>query len=351
VSGAIVVGAPARGFILNDDSPVTVTATSGETREGDDGQKTIALDVRLSAPRGVPVTVDYATSDVTATTPGDYEGRSGTLTFAPGAVAISAPIPVHGDRSPEFDEAFALSLSNPVNATIDQPARAAGTLLNDDAIERPGLAISHGARQEGDLTTPATYHVVQDPLASYEALAEAGGSVWSRRLLRYRPIPPFPGLGQLMGWAHGRVPSLRWFNSTSMSVEDELVRVSTLFGDPGLPHDTYRLRFYETTLAGPRFNNSSQSTTLIVQNAGSDPVTGEIHFFDDNGIPRHTEPFAVAARGSFVKALADIPALAGIVGSLTVAHDGRYGTVVGKAVSFEVATGLCFDHLLVTRPR
>ena len=352
VAGAIVVGAPARGRILNDDSPVTVRAASNETREGDDGLKTIALDVSLSGPRGIPVTVDYATADGTATAPADYESGSGALTFAPGVVKLSVALPVRGDRVPEFDEAFALALSNPVNATVDQDSRAAGTLLNDDALERPGLSIAHAARQEGDLSAPAVFHVVQDPFASYEAIAEAGGSVLPRRLARFRRSPSFAGLGSLVDQEFGRVPSLRWFNPSGAQWGEELVRVSTLFDEPGRVHDVYRLRFYETTLAGPRFvNDGSQFTTLILQNAGAEPVTGEIHFADDDGIPRHTEPFSVAPRGSFVKALADIALLAGVNGSLTIAHDGRYGTLVGKAVAFSPTTGLCFDHLLVPRRR
>ncbi len=38
----------------------------------------------LSAPSGKPITVDYATSDGTATAPDDYTSTSGTLSFAAG---------------------------------------------------------------------------------------------------------------------------------------------------------------------------------------------------------------------------------------------------------------------------
>jgi hypothetical protein len=43
-----------------------------------------------------------------------------------------------------------------------------------------------------------------------------------------------------------------------------------------------------------------------------------------------------------------VPALSG---SVTVIHDGSYGTLAGKAVSLEPATGFAFDSLLEPRMR
>ena len=41
----------------------------------------------------------------------------------------------------------------------------------------------------------------------------------------------------------------------------------------------------------------------------------------------------------------------GASGSLTVAHDGPYGGLVGKAVALEPSTGFSFDTPLEPRPR
>jgi hypothetical protein len=38
-------------------------------------------------------------------------------------------------------------------------------------------------------------------------------------------------------------------------------------------------------------------------------------------------------------------------GSLTVAHDGPYGGLVGKAVTIDSATGASFDTPMTYRPR
>jgi hypothetical protein len=273
------------------------------------------------------------------------------LTFAPGTVAAAVEVPVHGDRILEFDEAFRLDLSSATGATIAQAQKAVGSILNDEPSGRPGRTLGHGMRQTGDLSMPAMFRIAQDPLASYEVSVDATGGVPYFELARMEGFGVESEPVNILAQTYGRAPSLRWFNGPGAGAE-QYIRFSISFGERGKAENVYRLRMYETTLAGPRFvNDGSQLTTVIVQNAGSEPVTGAIHFFDSEGIPRHTEPFSLAPRASLVKPLADIPALTGVAGSLTVAHDGRYGALVGKAVSFQAATGLCFDHLLVPRPR
>ena len=43
--------------------------------------------------------------------------------------------------------------------------------------------------------------------------------------------------------------------------------------------------------------------------------------------------------------------LQGTGGTVTLVSDAPYGTLVGKAVAFEPASGFSFDSALVTRPR
>src|SRR6185437_3820596 len=52
--------------------------------KGDSGTQIANFVVTLNAPELYPVQVDYTTANNTATTPNDYIGDSGTLTFAPG---------------------------------------------------------------------------------------------------------------------------------------------------------------------------------------------------------------------------------------------------------------------------
>jgi ELWxxDGT repeat protein len=345
----VPVGAPARGVILDDDSPVTLAALDGEVFEGDAGPRTLPIPVRLSGPRGVPVTVDFAPQDGTAVRPSDYSAPAGTLTFPPGTVALAVDVTVNGDQALEFDESLTVVLSNPTNATIRQGS-ATGSILNDDPMENPLRGLGHGGRQEGDLSTPAIVRIAPDHYASYEAVLDATGGAPAYRLQRLASQVTPPAF--FVDEAQGRSPSLRWWTGAVAPIPTGFLRVVTMDGAPGTPQQVYRLRLYETTLRGPRFQNSgSNRTSLVLQNASDEPVTGEVAFRDEEGLVRQVLPLSLPARGTFVAALWEIPAIQGLGGSLTIAHDAPYGSLSGKTVTVDLETGLCFDHLLAARPR
>ena len=79
------------------------------------------------------VTVDYATSDGTATAGADYTATSGTLTFGVGEEHKTISVPVTDDDFEDGGETFTLTLSNPVNAFLGD-AIATGTITNDDPV-------------------------------------------------------------------------------------------------------------------------------------------------------------------------------------------------------------------------
>jgi hypothetical protein len=100
--------------------------------EGAAGTKTFAkFKVTLSAPSGVPVTVQYATANGTGTAGSDYVAKSGSLTFAPGETVLQIKVKVRGDATVEGKEAFFVNLSLPVGATIAD-GQGRGTIRNDD---------------------------------------------------------------------------------------------------------------------------------------------------------------------------------------------------------------------------
>jgi hypothetical protein len=70
--------------IVDDDDPAALSVVAVEVIEGNAGARKLRFMVELDAPSGKPVTVEYATSDAAATTPGDFMHASGQLTFAPG---------------------------------------------------------------------------------------------------------------------------------------------------------------------------------------------------------------------------------------------------------------------------
>ena len=88
----------------------------------------------------MPVTVNYATADGTATSPADFGAISGTLTFAPGVTTQPISVSIVNDAIAEGNETFTVALSNPTVATIADPS-GLGTIVDDES----GHAVLHYA--------------------------------------------------------------------------------------------------------------------------------------------------------------------------------------------------------------
>jgi len=135
--------------------------------EGDAGTRSAVFSVSLSKPStaAAAVTVAYATTDATAASPGDYIGKSGTLTFAAGVTNATVKVPIAGDTVDEVNEAFTVSLSLPVQAVISDSIGTA-TIVDDDGPIVAGpttfFAVGDVSITEGTAgTTPATFVVTR----------------------------------------------------------------------------------------------------------------------------------------------------------------------------------------------
>jgi len=90
--------------------------------------------VSLSEASPVPVTVDYATADGTATAPADYVPVHEQVTFNPGdPLTKTVTIDVNGDHKEEPTETFQVNLSNATNAVIAD-SQGIGTIIDDDGL-------------------------------------------------------------------------------------------------------------------------------------------------------------------------------------------------------------------------
>src|SRR5262249_38893787 len=109
-----------------------------------------------SAPSAQPVTVQFATSNGTATAGGDYQAQSGTLTIPAGQTTGTFTVTILGDRLPEPNETFVMNLSGATNATIAD-GQAVGTIVDDE----PRISISDVTKAEGrkNQTTLFTFTV------------------------------------------------------------------------------------------------------------------------------------------------------------------------------------------------
>lgn len=123
----------ATGTIQNDDPAPTLSIADAVITEGNSGTRLLTFTVTLSQASGQSVSVNFATSDGTATTANnDYQAASGSLTFAIGQITKTITVVINGDRSVENDENFFVVLSNPIHATLAR-SQATGTILNDDS--------------------------------------------------------------------------------------------------------------------------------------------------------------------------------------------------------------------------
>ncbi|WP_420635722.1 Calx-beta domain-containing protein [Candidatus Palauibacter sp.] len=108
----------------------TVGVSDASAAEGD----AVPFTVSLSAASSQQVTVEYATSDGTATSGADFAAASGTLTFAANETSKTVEVATTDDSVAEESETFTLTLSSPANATLGD-ATATGTINdNDDAL-------------------------------------------------------------------------------------------------------------------------------------------------------------------------------------------------------------------------
>jgi hypothetical protein len=77
------------------------------------------------------VSVQYATSDGTATAGTDYVAAAGQLVFGPGETSKTFQVTIRGDALLEADETVIVTLSDPQGgATLGQPVSTTLTLVD-----------------------------------------------------------------------------------------------------------------------------------------------------------------------------------------------------------------------------
>ena len=172
LSGAVRAGfagggstAEATGTITDDDATPVVRVEDVTVAES---AGTLVFEVTLDGPSGHVVTMNYWTSDRSATSPADYATTSGGLAFAPGQTVQSIVVPIVDDADDEEEsEDFTLTLSLPINAVFPEDAEtlaATGTITDDDD---PAVEVSFGSASyeaaEGGSAVTVTVSVSVDP--------------------------------------------------------------------------------------------------------------------------------------------------------------------------------------------
>ncbi|MET0551640.1 MAG: Calx-beta domain-containing protein, partial [Vicinamibacteria bacterium] len=353
--GASVSDGQAQGTITDDDPLPALTAVDCAALEGQTATTPCTFGLTLTPPSGRAVAVGYTTQNGSATAGTDYTTAAGTVSFTAGVTSGTVAVSVLGDAAPEGNETFSLALVSPTNATLAD-ATGDAVIVDDDAASLSSLELTHGSRVLADLAGGADdlYRIGQSARASYElVLDEVSGDAVPGLVIQRLATDNTTVLQSATVTGTGASASLRWQNPLSAPVPGEHLRVtSPACGSGCAADDTYRLRLYETTLSGPRFNNTNgQGTVLQIQNTTAASANGRVYFWAANGGLIASTPFTLDPRASITMNTAAMGVLAGQSGSLTVSHNAGYGGLTGKSVALDPATGASFDTPLVTRPR
>lgn len=109
------------------------------------------------------LTVNYATSDGTATAPADYAAASGTLTFAVGDTTKTITVSTIDDTLVEGAEIFNFTLSAPSGGATIASGTSIQTINDNDTCSGVSWQITNGAANEGQ---PLAFKLIKNGTTS-----------------------------------------------------------------------------------------------------------------------------------------------------------------------------------------
>ena len=218
-----------------DPEPRKLTVSDATVTEAPGAQLvfTVSLD-RAPATLSEAVTVDYATSDVTAIAGLDYTLAVGTLTFGVGDQTQSANVAVFEDDLKEGSETMQLKLSNAVGATISS-GTGTGTINDPDPdpgpkawLSRFGRAVAGqvldgvAARLEADRTPGGQATIAGQTLLLSDGAAPQGGTIAFDSHHGGAPGAAGPGLSSGFGSSPLDLDAQRFGGTRTMDVREAL---------------------------------------------------------------------------------------------------------------------------------
>ena len=147
--GATIVQSQATLYITDDDLPPSVNVADNSSAEDCSSANcaggNVSFEVYLSNPSSKTVEVDVATLDASATAGSDYTAVSETIQFTPGSTSENFNIAIANDGSSEDNETIIISLTNPINASLDN---STATLIIEDDDPEPQISIADATASE-----------------------------------------------------------------------------------------------------------------------------------------------------------------------------------------------------------
>jgi hypothetical protein len=124
------------GTIINDDTSLAISPATISQQEGNSGVTQYTFTVTRTGLLSCSSTAQWSVIGIGGqpADAADFPGGvlpTGSVTFAAGETSKTITIDVNGDTIAENDETFAVTLADPIGATITT-ASAGGTIVNDD---------------------------------------------------------------------------------------------------------------------------------------------------------------------------------------------------------------------------
>lgn len=155
-TGALLDSPSAATLTIEDNDPAPVVQLDAVSYQVAEDAGAIPVHVALSQPSSKSVSVQYATSNGSASAGSEYASASGTLTFAPGTTAMNVSVNIADDLLDEEDKTFTITLSDPGSATIGANGAATVTIVDNDDAPNVQLSSANITVDEGVGTVTLT---------------------------------------------------------------------------------------------------------------------------------------------------------------------------------------------------
>jgi choice-of-anchor B domain-containing protein len=158
-SGTVAISDISNGLLLVRPNTASLATSAGQIgfigTAGTVAESAGSAVVRLQRSGGYmgAVSIQYSTSDGTATVGGDYTAATGTLTWPAGdAGERTFMVPIANDTASEGDEGLVVTISNPNGgASIEGAATYNITITNDDSAQQPRSGGGGGGVMSNDI--------------------------------------------------------------------------------------------------------------------------------------------------------------------------------------------------------
>jgi hypothetical protein len=180
---------------ITDDDPAGALAFAATQFTATEGGPAAVITVVRTGGTASGVTVQFATSNGTATAGSDYQARSGTLSFGAGQTSRTFTVPILDDSRAESAETVTLTLSNPGGGgVLGSPSTAVLRILdNEPIIGFTGRWVGDGLEVErtgpANVTSRVDYGAIDGTAIAGSDYAPLSGTLTFGPGVRIRIIP------------------------------------------------------------------------------------------------------------------------------------------------------------------